>query len=71
MPDELLEQIWAKLTENNPACSCCNSDDEYLTRVNQIGAMIDGRRWRRIYDPGNPDGHRYETIPGEKADAGS
>jgi hypothetical protein len=43
--DELIELIWRKLTECNVACSCCSSDDEYRDRVNEIGAVIDGRQW--------------------------
>lgn len=49
MPD-LVEAIWAKLTEYNPACSCCSGDSEYISLVNEIGAMIGGREWVRRYD---------------------
>jgi len=60
--NEILEHIWAKLTEDNPACSCCSGDDEYIYRVNEVGAMIDGRRWERSRSNGR---YEYETIPGE------
>ena len=62
MTGDILDQIWDKLTECNPACSCCSGDDEYLDRVNQVGAMIDGRQWERRYVSGA--GWAYETVPG-------
>jgi hypothetical protein len=43
--EDLIEQIWAKLTEDNVACSCCYIDLGYISRVNEIGAIIDGRKW--------------------------
>jgi hypothetical protein len=65
-----LEAIWAKLTDYNPACSCCNGDNEYISLVNEIGAMIDSRRWVRRYKRTETGGAKtvYETVR-EQADA--
>lgn len=68
MPGKTVEAIWTKLTEYNPCCSCCSGDDEYITLVNEIGAMIDGRKWVRKRVPMGPpslSGFQtvYETIP--------
>ena len=67
MPGKKLEAIWAKLAEYNPCCTCCSGDDEYITLVNEIGTLIDGRKWVRKYVRINPSlsGFRtvYETIP--------
>ena len=42
---ELVERIWAKLTEDVPCCTCCESDQGYIAQVNEVGKLIDGRTW--------------------------
>ena len=66
MNEELIAAIWVKLTEYNPACSCCNGDDEYISVVNEIGALIDGRRWVRRRKRLETGGFEtvYETVAG-------
>lgn len=40
--------VWSKLTENNVACSCCNSNMEYIGRVNEVARIIGVPPWNGI-----------------------
>lgn len=46
LTDPRLALIWSKLTEDNVACSCCSSDMEYVSRVNEIADIIGVPHWQ-------------------------
>lgn len=54
---ETLETILASLTEHNVACTCCDSNEQYEAKVNEVGALIDGRKWHKRWN-----GERNEYV---------
>lgn len=36
---------WATLTKGNVACGCCDSDRDYIGRVNEVGGILGRPAW--------------------------
>lgn len=48
MPDSAesaLNDIWRILTQDNVACSCCDSDIQYIDRVNEVADVLGLDHW--------------------------